>query len=64
MQHVEPRLTCALNWISRYLPEDERTQIRSTFDEETYQQLAEQDSLGIRLLVEDMATNWNLPYWP
>jgi len=59
-EQLEPRLTCALNWISRYLPEDERTHIRSTFDEATYQQLAELDRLGIGLLVEDMAANWNL----
>src|SRR5204863_2725763 len=39
-EQLEPRLTCALNWINRYLPEDERTQISSTFDETTYWQLA------------------------
>lgn len=57
---LEPRLTCALNWIERYLPDDERTQIRATFDEATYQQLPELDQAGIRLLAERLDQNWSL----
>ncbi len=57
---LEPRLTCALNWVNRYLPDDERTRIRTTFDEATYQQLAEQERAGLRLLVEGLDENWSL----
>jgi lysyl-tRNA synthetase class 1 len=57
---LEPRLTCALNWIERYLPDDERTQIRASFDEATYQQLPELDRAGIDLLVERLADHWSL----
>ncbi len=57
---LEPRLTCALNWIERSLPEDERTHIRSTFDEAFYQQLPEPERAGIRLLTRCLDENWNL----
>lgn len=57
---LEPRLTCALNWVERYLPDDERTRVRQTFDEATYRQLPEQDRAGIRLLVERLDENWSL----
>jgi lysyl-tRNA synthetase, class I len=57
---VEPRLTCALNWVNYYLPEDERTPIRATFNESVYSQLPEQDRAGIRMLVQALDENWNL----
>lgn len=59
-EDLEPRLTCALNWINRYLPDDERTRIRSTFDAATYQQLPAQERAGLRLLVEGLDENWSL----
>ena len=36
---LEPRFTCALNWITNYLPDDERTHIRTTFHAEAYADL-------------------------
>lgn len=57
---LEPRLTCARNWIERSLPDDERTQVRATFDAPTYQQLPEPDQAGIRLLVECLDQHWSL----
>lgn len=59
-EDLEPRLTCALNWVDHYLPDDERTAIRSAFDEATYQQFSEQDRSGIRLLAEGLDTAWSL----
>lgn len=59
-EDLEPRLTCALNWINRYLPDDERTRIRSTFDAATYQQLPTQERAALRLLVEGLDENWSL----
>jgi lysyl-tRNA synthetase, class I len=58
--NIEPRLTCALNWINNYLPDDERTQIRATFDETTYQQLSKQEQTGIHILVEHLDEAWEL----
>jgi lysyl-tRNA synthetase class 1 len=57
---VEPRLTCALNWVNHYLPEDEHTPIRSTFNGLVYPQLPEQDRAGIRMLVQVLDEHWNL----
>jgi lysyl-tRNA synthetase class 1 len=57
---LEPRLTCALNWVTRYLPDDERTSIRAIFDEATYQHLPAQDRAGIDLLVEQLDESWSL----
>jgi lysyl-tRNA synthetase, class I len=57
---LEPRLACALNWVERYLPDDERTHIRPAFEGATYRQLSEQDRDGLRLLVERLDENWSL----
>ncbi len=57
---LEPRLTCALNWVNNYLPDDERTAIRSTFDVEAYEQLSEEQRKELRMLVEKLDGHWNL----
>ncbi|GHO53001.1 lysine--tRNA ligase [Ktedonobacter robiniae] len=57
---LEPRLTCAANWINNYLPEDERTFIRASFDTETYAQLGESEQEALRLLVVELEGAWNL----
>jgi lysyl-tRNA synthetase, class I len=57
---LEPRLTCALNWVTRYLPEDERTPIRSSFNAEAYEHLSELDRASVQMLVENLDTAWNL----
>jgi lysyl-tRNA synthetase class 1 len=59
-QSLEPRLTCARNWVERFLPDDERTQVPAAFDTASYQQLPEQDRAGIRLLVEGLDNAWSL----
>ncbi len=57
---LQPRLNCAINWVTNYLPEDERTHIRSAFDEEAYAQLSAADREGIQLLVRELDAAWNL----
>lgn len=57
---LEPRLTCALNWVEHYLPDDERTRIRAGFDAATYQQLPAPDRAGIRLLAAHLDAAWDL----
>lgn len=59
-EDLEPRLTCALNWVDHYLPDDERTAIRNTFDASLYDRLPEQDRLGVHLLVEGLDEAWSL----
>ncbi|HLZ62277.1 MAG TPA: lysine--tRNA ligase [Ktedonosporobacter sp.] len=57
---LEPRLTCAMNWVTNYQPEDERTTIRDSFDAIAYEQFGEQERAGIRLLVERLDDAWSL----
>ncbi len=57
---LEPRFTCARNWISNYLPDDERTHIRSSFDEEAYARFSDLDRASIRMLVNELDRSWNL----
>lgn len=57
---LEPRLSCALNWVTHYLPEDERTPICTSFQSEAYARLSELDRAGVRILYEHLDSSWNL----
>jgi lysyl-tRNA synthetase class 1 len=57
---LEPRLTCAIKWAMHYLPEDERTIIRTSHDEATYVSLAETHKQGINILLDELDKNWSL----
>lgn len=57
---LEPRLTCALNWVTNYLPEDERTHISAAFNEAAYEQFSPEDRAGIQLLATQLDDAWNL----
>ncbi|GCE05867.1 lysine--tRNA ligase [Dictyobacter aurantiacus] len=57
---LEPRFTCALNWVNNYLPDDERTQIRTSFDSEAFASFSEMDQASIRMLAERLDDSWNL----
>jgi lysyl-tRNA synthetase class 1 len=57
---LEPRFTCALNWITNYLPDDERTHIRTSFHVDAYATFSEMDKASLRLLVSQMDDHWTL----
>ncbi len=57
---LEPRFTCALNWVTNYLPDDERTHIRTSFDLEAYRGFSVMDRASIRLLASHLDDSWNL----
>jgi lysyl-tRNA synthetase, class I len=57
---IEPRLTCAVNWATRYLPEDERTHIRENFSVETYEMLDDLSKNGLEILLSKLDENWTL----
>jgi lysyl-tRNA synthetase class 1 len=57
---IEPRLTCAVNWATHYVPEDERTHIRPAFSSEAYAALDETSREGISALVARLDDNWTL----
>jgi len=59
-EQIEPRLSCAVNWVMRYVPEDERTQIRPAFSAEAYAALDEAGRNGVRLLLEGLDEHWTL----
>jgi len=55
---LEPRLSCAIHWVTQYLPEDERTHVREAFDSATYEALPEVHKKGIVMLIEALDSNW------
>jgi lysyl-tRNA synthetase class 1 len=57
---LEPRLTCAINWATRYVPEDERTHVRDEFSAEAWNALSDQDRRGVRLMVDRLDESWSL----
>ena len=57
---LEPRLTCAINWATNYLPEDERTRIRAEHDEATYASLPAEHKRGLHILLEKLDEYWSL----
>lgn len=57
---IEPRLGCAVNWATKYVPEDERTHIRPTFSAEAYTGLDEAGRNGVRMLLDGLDENWTL----
>ena len=57
---LEPRFTCALNWVTNYLPDDERTHIRTAFNAEAYAQFSDLDRAGVQMLLEALDDSWNL----
>ncbi|GCE49750.1 lysyl-tRNA synthetase class 1 [Thermosporothrix hazakensis] len=56
---LEPRLTCARNWINDYLPDDERTPIQSTFQTAAYEQMSEEQRRMISLFSSLLNEHWN-----
>jgi lysyl-tRNA synthetase class 1 len=59
-EQLEPRLSCAMRWVSNYLPEDERTPVRSIFAAEDYARLPEVERMSIEMLVDSLDDAWDL----
>ncbi len=57
---TEPRLTCAIAWVTRYLPEDERTHVREGFAREAWEALAPDLQEQVRTLADRMGEAWTL----
>ncbi len=57
---LEPRFTCALNWVTNYLPDDERTHICTAFNHEAYAHFSDVDRASIRLLASRLDDSWQL----
>jgi lysyl-tRNA synthetase class 1 len=60
LSRLEPRLTCAVNYATRLVPEAERTHVKTDFDAEAWAGLDEQTRRGVRLLAEGLEEDWTL----
>ena len=56
---LEPRLSNAICWATEYVPDDERTIVKPSFDAEAYAALTDQDRAGLTLLLEDLQAHWS-----
>ncbi|NND65128.1 MAG: lysine--tRNA ligase [Gammaproteobacteria bacterium] len=57
---LEPRLSCALNWLEEYVPTDQRTHVQASFDQTTWDQLEEQQKECVSRFIEMADTQWDL----
>lgn len=60
LDELEPRLTCAINYATRLLPPEERTTIRTEFNEPVWRQLDEQTQKGVQILDDSLDDAWTL----
>jgi lysyl-tRNA synthetase, class I len=60
LAEVEPRLDCAQAWVAGYVAPEDRTQIRAEPDLARLAALTESERGGLKLLTEDMTTDWSL----
>lgn len=60
LAELEPRLTCAINYATRLLPPDERTIIRTNFNDEAWQELDGHTRKGVQILDERLTEDWTL----
>lgn len=54
-----PRLQMAINWAMNYMPEEERTIIRDSFNTEYYDSIPEVEREGLATLVNELEEHWS-----
>ncbi|HET7477799.1 MAG TPA: lysine--tRNA ligase, partial [Dermatophilaceae bacterium] len=57
---TEPRLSCARSWMLRHVPPEERTEVRSSPDDELLSALRPAQREALELLVGGLADDWSL----
>ena len=60
LDEVRPRLDRAARWVATYLPEDQRTHVRTTPDADLLSALGEQQRDALRLLLDGLDEHWSL----
>jgi lysyl-tRNA synthetase class 1 len=55
---LDPRLSCAIAWATKYLPEDERTNIKTAFDGAYYDSMPDEHKAAVKMLVDSLDENW------
>lgn len=59
-EDLRMRMTCAVNWATRSLPDDRRTHLNTTFDRGAWESFDDQTREGLRKVVEMMDDHWTL----
>jgi lysyl-tRNA synthetase class 1 len=60
LAEVRPRLDRAARWVTTYLPEDQRTHVRTTPDADLLASLGERQRDALRLLLGGLGEHWSL----
>ncbi len=59
-ERLEPRLTCAINWMTQHVPDEERTRVQDHFDARVWEALDEERRADVLRLVEGLDEHWTL----
>ena len=59
-EECEPRLSCAIAWITRFVPDEERTRIRPGFDAATWESLGAVQREAIGMVLGLLDEHWSL----
>jgi len=60
LTEVRPRLDKAGAWVTKHVPAEQRTQVRTTPDTERLSALSEDDRASLQLLLDGLDANWSL----
>lgn len=56
---ISGRVDCAINWATRYLPDENRTQVNASFDAAAWGSLDEEQREAVAMLVDGMSGYWS-----
>jgi lysyl-tRNA synthetase class 1 len=59
LDELEPRLSCATNYVE-LLPPEQRTSLRASFDETTWESLDDSTREGVAILAGSLDDDWSL----
>lgn len=59
-ERLEPRLTCAIRWVTRYVPDEQRTRVKESFDHETWESLDSTQQEGVHRMAAELGDYWSL----
>ena len=60
LDDLRPRLDCATTWVATYMPEGERTTVRTEADTTMLEALNTTDAEAIDMLVADLEADWSI----
>jgi lysyl-tRNA synthetase class 1 len=60
LDELEPRLSCAIRYATEIVPADQRTAVRTSFDEQAWAELDDDTRAGIEMLAAELPAHWSL----